>query len=88
MRCRAARGAGGDPRAATVAVSSRTALCRWHVSHPSSCRSSGECGALREVAADPRHFGAEIGVLSILHTWGQTLVRIHTCTVCATGGFS
>ena len=30
---------------------------------------------LREVAADPRHLGAEIGVLSILHTWGQTLVR-------------
>ena len=28
---------------------------------------------LREVAADPRHLGAEIGVLSILHTWGQTL---------------
>jgi hypothetical protein len=30
---------------------------------------------LREVAADPHHLGAEIGVLSILHTWGQTLVR-------------
>ena len=30
---------------------------------------------LREVAADPRHLGAEIGALSILHTWGQTLVR-------------
>jgi Putative transposase/Transposase zinc-binding domain len=30
---------------------------------------------LREVAADPRHLGAEIGGLSILHTWGQTLVR-------------
>ena len=28
---------------------------------------------LREVAADPRYLGAEIGVLSILHTWGQTL---------------
>jgi hypothetical protein len=31
--------------------------------------------ALRDVAAHPRHLGAEIGVLSILHTWGQTLVR-------------
>jgi hypothetical protein len=30
---------------------------------------------LLEVAADPRHLGAEIGILSILHTWGQTLVR-------------
>jgi hypothetical protein len=26
---------------------------------------------LREVAADPRHLGAEIDVLSILHTWGS-----------------
>jgi Putative transposase len=25
--------------------------------------------------ANPRHLGAEIGILSILHTWGQTLVR-------------
>lgn len=44
---------------------------------------------LREVAADPRHLGAEIGVLSILHTWGQTLVRhppVH-CVVPA-GGLS
>ena len=30
---------------------------------------------LREVAANPHHLGAEIGILSILHTWGQTLVR-------------
>jgi hypothetical protein len=28
---------------------------------------------LLEVAADPRHLGAETGFLSILHTWGQTL---------------
>ena len=26
-----------------------------------------------EVAADPKHLGAKIGFLSILHTWGQTL---------------
>lgn len=30
---------------------------------------------LREVAPDSHHLGAEIGVLGILHTWGQTLVR-------------
>ena len=29
-----------------------------------------------EVAADPRHLGARIGFLSILHTWGQNL-RLH-----------
>jgi hypothetical protein len=28
---------------------------------------------LLEVAADPKHLGAQIGFLSILHTWGQTL---------------
>ncbi len=27
-----------------------------------------------EVAADPKHLGAEIGILSILHTWGQNLL--------------
>lgn len=29
--------------------------------------------ALREISADPRHLGAEIGVVAVLHTWGQTL---------------
>jgi hypothetical protein len=44
---------------------------------------------LREVAADPRHIGAEIGVLSILHTWGQTLVRHpHVHCVVPAGGLS
>jgi Putative transposase/Transposase zinc-binding domain len=45
--------------------------------------------ALREVAANPRHLGAEIGVLSILHTWGQTLVRHpHVHCVVPAGGLS
>jgi hypothetical protein len=44
---------------------------------------------LREVAADPRHFGAEIGMLSILHTWGQTLVHHpHVHCVVPAGGLS
>lgn len=44
---------------------------------------------LREIAADPHHLGAEIGVLSILHTWGQTLVRHpHAHCVVPAGGFS
>ncbi len=30
-------------------------------------------GALRKLAADPRHLGAELGILAVLHTWGQTL---------------
>jgi len=28
---------------------------------------------LRRVAADPKHLGAEVGVVAVLHTWGQTL---------------
>ena len=27
---------------------------------------------LLEVAADPKHLGAEIGFIAVLHTWGQT----------------
>jgi hypothetical protein len=29
---------------------------------------------LLEIAADPKHLGARLGLLAILHTWGQTLV--------------
>jgi Putative transposase/Transposase zinc-binding domain len=28
---------------------------------------------LRIIAADPKHLGAEIGFIAVLHTWGQTL---------------
>jgi hypothetical protein len=37
---------------------------------------------LREVAADPQHLGAGIGVISILHTWGQNLL-LHPHIHCA-----
>lgn len=44
---------------------------------------------LLEVAADPKHVGAEIGVISILHTWGQNLL-LHPHIHCAipAGGLS
>jgi len=44
---------------------------------------------LLEVAADPKHLGAEIGFLSILHTWGQNLL-LHPHIRCAipAGGLS
>jgi predicted RNA-binding Zn-ribbon protein involved in translation (DUF1610 family) len=42
-----------------------------------------------EVAADPRHLGAEIGCLSILHTWGQNLLlHPHIHCVIPAGGLS
>jgi len=31
--------------------------------------------ALRTIAADPAHLGAEIGFLAVLHTWGQNLMH-------------
>jgi predicted Zn-ribbon and HTH transcriptional regulator len=44
---------------------------------------------LLEIAADPKHLGAEIGFLSVLHTWGQTLQRHpHVHCVVPGGGLS
>jgi hypothetical protein len=36
---------------------------------------------LQTIAADPQHLGAQIGFFCILHSWGQTLTLIPTCTV-------
>lgn len=30
---------------------------------------------IRRIGADPRHLGAETGMIAILHTWGQTLTH-------------
>lgn len=44
---------------------------------------------MQEVAADPRHMGAEVGFLSILHTWGQNLLlHPHVHCVIPAGGLS
>src|SRR3954463_11797339 len=44
---------------------------------------------LLEIAADPRHLGAKIGFLSVLHTWGQNLKHHpHVHCVVPTGGLS
>ena len=42
-----------------------------------------------EIAADPKHLGAEIGIISILHTRGQNLLlHPHTHCVIPSGGLS
>ena len=42
-----------------------------------------------EIAADPKHLGAEIGFLSILHTWGQNLMlHPHVHCIVPAGGFA
>jgi hypothetical protein len=44
---------------------------------------------LLEIAADPDHLGAEIGFLSVLHTWGQNLLHHpHVHCVIPAGGLS
>lgn len=50
--------------------------------------SAASC-ALKEVAANPKHLGAEIGFLAVLHTWGQTLIyHPHLHCVIPGGGLS
>lgn len=44
---------------------------------------------LLNVAGDPKHLGAEIGILSVLHTWGQNLLHHpHVHCVIPAGGLS
>jgi hypothetical protein len=44
---------------------------------------------VRCVSADPKHLGAHVGVLAVLHTWGQTLVHHpHLHCVIPAGGLS
>jgi hypothetical protein len=44
---------------------------------------------LTELAADPKHLGAEIGFISILHTWGQNLLdHPHVHCIVTGGGLS
>ncbi len=41
---------------------------------------------LKEVAADPKHLGAEIGILAVLHTWGSNLMHHPHLHCVLTGG--
>ena len=44
---------------------------------------------LKEVAANPKHLGAEIGILAVLHTWGQNVMHHpHLHCVASGGGIS
>src|ERR1700684_4699454 len=45
--------------------------------------------AMTTLAANPRRLGAQIGVVAVLHTWGQTLTRHpHVHCVVPSGGLS
>src|SRR3954470_14279259 len=45
--------------------------------------------AMRDVAANPRHLGAEIGAVAVLHSWGQTMTyHPHLHCIVPAGGLS
>jgi len=49
----------------------------------------GSAATLLEIAADAKHLGAEIGFLSVLHTWGQNVLHHpHIHCVIPAGGLS
>ncbi len=50
---------------------------------------TASAATLLEVAANPKHLGAEIGLISTLHTWGQNLLlHPHVHCVVPAGGIS
>jgi transposase-like zinc-binding protein len=49
-------------------------LCQYNPKVLYNLLFQASAATLLEVAADPKHLGAEIGFLSILHTWGQNLL--------------
>ena len=65
------------------------ALCQYNPKLLYDLLVQTSAATLLEVAADPKHLGAEIGFLSILHTWGQNL-SLHPHLHCAipAGGLS
>ena len=65
------------------------ALCLGNKKEVYSILLRAAAETLTEVAADPRHLGAEIGFLAILHTWTQTLLfHPHVHCVVPGGGLS
>ena len=47
---------------------------------------SSASAAVLELAADPKYLGAQVGVVAMLHTWGQTLSLHPHVHLLATGG--
>jgi ribosomal protein L37AE/L43A len=63
-------------------------LCQRHPRLLNDLLFRASAQTMLEVPADPKHLGAKIGFLSILHTWGQNL-RLHPHLHCVipVGGF-
>jgi hypothetical protein len=66
---------------------SRLALSNKKVLYDLLFRASA--ATLLEIAADPKHLGAEIGFMSVLHSWGQNVLHHpHVHCVIPAGGLS
>jgi hypothetical protein len=66
---------------------SRLALSNKKVVYDLLFRASA--ATLLEIAAEPKHLGAEIGFMSVLHSWGQTVLHHpHVHCVIPAGGLS
>jgi hypothetical protein len=64
-------------------------LCQYNPEMLYNLLFQASAATLLEVAADPKHLGAEIGFLSILHTWGQNLLlHPHAHCLIPAGGLS
>jgi hypothetical protein len=67
-------------------------LSNLALANPSVCYGAlfqAASATLRDVAADAKRLGAQIGVLAVLHTWGQNLHHHpHLHCVCTGGGLS
>jgi hypothetical protein len=62
-------------------------LTNARVLYPMMFRSASE--TLVSLARDPRHLGGEIGLIAVLHTWGQSLMdHPHVHTIVPGGGLS
>jgi hypothetical protein len=63
------------------------ALRNQKIIYPILFRAASE--SLRELAADPKYLGADIGLLAVLHTWGQNLMdHPHVHCLVPGGGLS
>ncbi len=66
---------------------SSLALANKRILYDLLLRASAE--TLLEIAADPKHLGADIGFMSVLHTWGQNVLHHpHAHCVVPAGGLS
>jgi hypothetical protein len=66
---------------------SSLALANKRILYDLLLRASAE--TLLEIAADPKHLGADIGFMSVLHTWGQNVLHHpHVHCVIPSGGLS